>query len=176
MMLTLFCDASYCHQTQAAGWGAWAKRDDWSRGQEFGGDLCAYVTNCGEAEMRAIACSIATLRSKGELSGVSRLMIQSDSTRALALLLKRIDGVMVSDHADAATITPAKILATPNEITALGVVESAIGNIQITVRHVRGHQKGDGRSWVNRRCDHIAKKYMRAARRRSSAVVERRPS
>ena len=39
-------------------------------------------------------------------------------------------------------------------------------HIRVVSKHIRGHQDGGGRNWVNRRCDYLAGLGMRAARNR----------
>ena len=62
--LTLFVDASFCHRTHAAGYGAWAKKATFEKGLIFGGPLPRGIRNAGEAELGGIALALRFLLEK----------------------------------------------------------------------------------------------------------------
>lgn len=166
MMVTLFCDASYCHDTRAGGWGAWAKADGWAKGETFGGALPFVYTAASEAELAAIACATDYLTEGGVLAPATMLMVQTDSARALQVILSHIPGATLRTHRDSGTVSIPKrpITLTPREEIAVSHLTELMNPVTVLCRHVRGHRKGDNRQWVNRTCDDIAKKYMRAQR------------
>lgn len=164
--LTLFCDASLDPAVGAAGWGAWAKRDAWRSGQTMGGVFKNLIYTSHEAELCAVANALSRLEADDAFVGVSTVMIQSDSVRAMQMILSRVPGSRTSDHGDSCPVRRTRAKPTALEKKAIKrildfAVEHGVG---LVVRHVKGHQKGDKRQWVNRQCDSIAKRHMREAR------------
>lgn len=166
-MLTLFVDASWCPETHAAGWGAWAKRDDWQRGRTFGAPFKAAMRTIGDAEIAGIANALHQLAGWDALAGVRSVMVQCDCIQALETLV-RLGGAQVSNHADGARIWPRlkRGIYTRVEQAAALRIRELLGERTLVVRHVRGHQAGGSRQWVNRECDRLAKRGMRDARAR----------
>lgn len=175
MMLTLFTDASHCSRTGAAGWGAWFKRRDMPQGHMLGGEIACIVQTSSEAEIHAIAQALDTLARRGWLhSPVDAVLLQSDSVRALQLILQCLPGTKESQHQHSSIstiITRNRLAATPIERGALFVIQDVLQHPQAIVRHVKGHQQGEGRSWVNRQCDAIARKHMQTARAKHDGEV-----
>lgn len=163
-MITVFVDASHCPRTRAGGWGAWAKGDGWERGITFGGALKVTTNNSSEAEIAALAAALQALSEQYGLKRFRTVMLQSDNLRALQLIYMTIDGCRISNHAESADIPTNKLHPTPTEKNALRIIHAILQNHQTYVRHVRGHQSGEGRNWVNRTCDDIAKRHMRQQR------------
>lgn len=167
-MLTLFTDASYCHATRSAGYGAWAKATHWSKSVTFGGSLprCA---SSNEAEIIAISFALAKLRLEQYLVGVRTIMIQSDSLRALDVIAHDL-GAIISNHLDGASMEyRANLVPNAVERAAIETIMSARGSATLMVRHVRGHREKSSRERVNARCDHIARRHMRGQRERVRA-------
>ena len=169
-MITLFCDASFCRQTGAAGWGAWAKGDGWPRGVEFGDRFHMTVASAAEAEICAIANAISALRRQELIKNGERIMIQSDCERALHLIATCVSGVTISDHINGHKLSskskPASI--SPRERGAISIIRKFPG---LYVRHVYGHKAHDGsRLSINRLCDSIARGHMRRAREAINAA------
>ncbi len=164
-MMTIFVDASVCHRTGAAGWGAWARCDGWTSGRIFSGELKARYGNSTEAEAAAIANALHLLSKAGDLEGVAVILVQSDSMQALDSLI-RIAGAVASNHADGVPLPIAgkRKRFTPTERIAPVRIRETIGDRRLLVRHVRGHREGGARQWVNRACDEAAKGRMRAVR------------
>ena len=104
-VLTLFVDASFCHRTHAAGYGALAKKASFAKGLIFGGPLPRGITNAGEAELGGIALNLRFLLEREQLAGLERLMVQTDSLRSLQLILQVLPGVRIANDADAAAVT-----------------------------------------------------------------------
>ena len=103
--LTLFVEASVCHRTHAAGYGARAKKASFAKGLIFGGRLPRGITNAGEAELGGIALNLRFLLEREQLAGLERLMVQTDSLRSLQLILQVLPGVRIANDADAAAVT-----------------------------------------------------------------------
>ena len=161
MLITIFADASHCPHTKAAGWGAWAKGDGWKQGVTFGGSLGIRTNNSAEAELAAIASAVRTLFNNDSMRKYDAVMIQSDSLRALQVIYHALDTCHIANHSEGAPIpyTAQLTLSPAEKKTADNLVELLRGRM-VYVRHVRGHQRGGGRSWVNRTCDEIARRGM----------------
>ena len=165
MILTLFCDASHCSRTLSAGWGAWAKREEWKRGRIFGGPLTGKPANSTEAELAAIANALQQLAGSGDLVGIKTLMIQSDSLAALAIVrsLPTAAWSRSDDRRDSGA-APTKRKLSPSEIASQAAIREAAGNRPLFLRHIKGHKSGTGRNWVNGQCDRVAKRHMVSVR------------
>lgn len=166
MNLTLFCDASFCPKTKVAGWGAWAKRMEWIEGLIFGGAFKRTFDNNHEAELCAIANALFVLKEEGHLTGITNVMIQSDSLRSLGLIKLKLPSAQIRDHADGASILKGVGKSmTETEGVGLSLITKVwSGSFDIQLRHVRGHRQGPSRQWVNRQCDATAKGHMRDRR------------
>mgnify|MGYP001806228300 CR=1 FL=1 len=176
MMLTLFTDASLCGQTCAAGYGAWAKRDDMKAGETFGGEIIERVTSSSEAELYAVAHALDLLHKKGLLHLPTKtVMVQSDSVRALQAILQCVPGASETRHRQSrlqGPLLPHRLKLNPIERGAIFIIQDALRHVRPLVRHVKGHQQGDGRNWVNRECDRIARQHMGNARAKRAAADE----
>jgi ribonuclease HI len=170
--LTLSVDASFCHRTHAAGYGAWAKKATFAKGLIFGGPLPRGITNAGEAELGGIALALRYLLEREHLAGLDRLMVQSDSLRSLQLIARALPGVRIANHAKAAAVTKAQLQPSAMEAKALVAVKARVEQLDLLVRHVRGHKRGQKRQWVNRMCDAEARRHMLAERARLDAEVD----
>lgn len=164
--VTVFADAPICSKTGAAGWGGWFKAASMERGQTCGGQLSARLKTSGEAEAQAIANTLAVVEGFGLLSTGATVMLQSDSLETLSAIRGRLNaedrpaakGCSVSRRRRTVKSKPmAAALDFIGEVTKRH-------SLRLIVRHVRGHQSGDGRNWVNRECDRLAKAGMRARR------------
>lgn len=163
MLLTLFCDASYRLETNVAGWGAWAKRNEWERGLVFGGLVHHNIRNSTDAETCGIACAISNLSRNGSLAGISSILVQCDSASALGvyMLYSKVSVSHSGHQKDVAFIHKRKNIS-PAEQQALEEVERMLDGRRVFLRHVKGHSNNGTRSWVNRVCDHEARKHINA--------------
>jgi ribonuclease HI len=166
----MFTDASHCPHTKAAGWGAWAKRSEWDAGRVAGGRIDRIVESSTEAELCGIANALHHFAYVGALDGITSVMIQCDSTMALGAICKAIPDARQSPgkgRRDVKVIQP----RTPHaaiEREALEHIRRLTLTRRVILRHVKAHQEGQGRSWVNGKCDGMARRYMaeiRAERR-----------
>lgn len=169
MNITIFVDASWCPRTFAGGAGAWVKKDGWDRGYTLGDPLPQTARSSSVAELMAIYQTIKFLHEQGDLKDVEMLMLQCDNTNALAAIMRW------AKFSEATTKGPRDVKVKLEYASLFRGVErewaKAVGEWTShmrsrLVRHVRGHQEGTtARSWVNEKCDEIAKANMRRARR-----------
>jgi len=168
-MLTLFADASHCNKTQAAGWGSWAIKDGWPRGQFNGGPIRRLVPNSTTAEICGLASALYAHHKAGDLEDVGVFMLQCDNTAALRAIAGRVNrsGWSASkDSRDVQIIGGTKHTSRVSlEIEALNAIRDIVGDTFVWLRHVKGHSNGTGRSWVNQQCDNEAKRHMLVRRR-----------
>ena len=166
--VTIFADASVDHESGAAGWACWIKGDG-SNSVLHSGAFREPVGNSTNAELAALANALAVAKAIGQLRG--RVMLQSDCSAALAMI-RTIAGA--EDSPAERGLRVGKWRKKPEKMyrPAVKVIQSVIQDtgIKLVVRHVKGHQAGGGRNWVNRQCDRLAKKHMRDLRRQLNAV------
>lgn len=176
-LLTLFVDASFCSETKAAGWGAWAKRADGAPGITFGGGFSHSVQpqQSHEAEIVAIANALSVLDGWGWLEHTSSMIVQSDCSYALKAIIQHVRRARPAKPKGGG----AKLLVGRRPFATHGLPARAVKFIDelaerrgllIQVRHVRAHQPGNSRQWVNRQCDEEAKRHMRAEREKRKAA------
>lgn len=168
---TIFTDAALCPRTGAAGWGAWLKGGERSS-VSFGGPIAELLKSSSEAEARAAANAFAVARKRGLIEAGSVVMWQSDSLVALRWLLVAYPHSRDRPAKDGLSVgKPRKVPAGAS--TSAGARElariCAELELKVLTRHVRGHQQGPNRQWVNRLCDEIAGDHMRARRRIAEA-------
>lgn len=168
--LTMFTDASFCAQTKAAGWGAWAKADGWPRGLTFGSEFRRSMSSIHDAELCAIVNALHRLSAEDRLHSVEQVLTQSDSIRALSILHNHADA-KIRDHHMVGTPVPliCNIKLSEMEELALDRLMNLMSGtgILLAVRHVPGHSTGSTRQSVNEICDTIARKHMRIAREKT---------
>lgn len=164
--LTLFADASFDGASGCAGWGCWMKAGA-GRSIQHGGQIADTVRSSTEAEMRALANGLAVAKKLGLIGPRAVVMVQSDCLHAL--------GWILAAHPASAdrpapgglsTPKPRKMTARGAESSGLRFFVSVAAELELTIvtRHVKGHQEGPNRQWVNRLCDEIAGRHMRERR------------
>lgn len=175
---TVISDASLCQETGAAGWAAWMIADGMPSTTR-GAPIDIRCANSTEAELFAIAEAMRAAIHDGYAPDGAEVLIQSDSTGALALVRKAVPDAIDRRHA-----THGAAVVVTHKAPHSAIVErtsNAIGRLvrrhrlTIHVRHVPGHTAGDGRQWVNRQCDAEAKRHMRAARAALATPPRRDP-
>lgn len=161
--ITVFTDASFQPQTGAAAWGAWAKREGWAEGYRFGGYFMQQMPSSNAAEICGLANAVHLLGRDGKLDGINKVMLQSDSLHALQLIWAFIPHVSLAAVKNApigVLKEPAKERAASKQpyMTAINVLTQVMEthNFAFELRHIHGHRRGSGRTWVNRQCDLIA--------------------
>ena len=70
----------------------------------------------------------------------------------------------IANHADAAAVTKAQLAQSVMEAKALVAIQARVSDLDLLVRHVRGHTRGQQRQEVNRMCDAEARRHMLAER------------
>lgn len=160
-MITLFVDASHCPTSWAAGWGAWAISDHWDRGKTAGGMIFQEVSNSSEAELAAIVSACKWLESLDIWEQEKVLMIQSDSHRALRLVINGIPSAEVRHHKESAHFRGKHPSASATEKVLYKELAKVLTDRKIYLRHVKGHASGNStRHGVNNLCDQIARRNM----------------
>jgi ribonuclease HI len=162
----IFADASFCHKTKAAGWGAWVKRDD-RVSEAFGGSFRDTMPNSTDAELCALANALHRALARRMIEPGDVVMLQSDSLGALVRIRSTIPATFDNPARGGLAVGVSR------KATGRDVAQAAAdrikaladgANLTLVTRHVRGHQEGGGRHWVNETCDQIAKAGMRKAR------------
>lgn len=164
--VTIFADASHDHNARVAGWGAWIKADGRSS-ITCGAAMKASVASATEAELCALANALTVARLRGVLSGGCVVMLQSDCLVALAIIRGKIPNVEDRPAPGGLAVAPIKHMKlTQVHLAAVDVVRGIVTALEISIvtRHVRGHQPGGGRQWVNAAVDKIARQAMRHRR------------
>ena len=155
--VTIFTDASFDPKTKSAGWGCWIKTTGASSVMK-GGKINHPCRDSSEAELCAIANGIAVARACGWLRG-AEVMIQSDSLDALSTVRKALK--CEDRPADKGLPVPKRRKEFRTGTTdVIDFILATVADEQAVVatRHVRGHQTGSGRAWVNREVDRLANK------------------
>lgn len=166
-MITLIADASVSTHSQKSGWGYWAKGDD-RPAISFGGPLGAFCQSTTVAELEALANGLAHLNASRYLRSTdSQVLLQCDNIGALACIRKERPSVGVNKHKDSARMEVRRKPLSEREKAAVKVILNLADEhgLTLSVRHVRGHQQGNGRNWVNRLCDKLANKGRKEAER-----------
>lgn len=176
---TIFTDASFCHDTLAAGWAAWCRYGQ-GRGKMISGQLKGKPLNAELAEAMAIANGLYAARKNGIVRPENTVIIESDCLLALCKILGYVDGVRADPATDTIAVVP-QLLPVPGsrgsmkKMAALSAQYMEVMNsiailvrtyrLSIVLRHVKGHTgKNDPRSNINRMCDVEARANMRAWR------------
>lgn len=135
--ITVFADASFCHQTKAWGYGFWVKWGDPAQ-TNIGWGGGAFIKGSLEAETEALREALKWVREHllpADLAG-KNVVVQSDCTGALARMLADFD-----------------------------TFRRATGATRCYGKHVKGHQgHTTPRNSVNTTCDRHAGRMMRQFR------------
>lgn len=175
--VTIFSDAARC-QRGCAAWGGWIKAND-HPSVLVGGEIEEIGIYSTEAEMRALANTLFVAQAKGFLKAGAAVMVQSDCVAVLAWIRKAHEPTMDRPAADGLAVGASRARKDSAGLTVFCDIAKRYGLLIIT-RHVKGHQEGDGRFWVNRQCDALAKKHLTARQIRAGIEpgtprVERAP-
>jgi ribonuclease HI len=171
--LTIFTDAALCPRTGASGWGAWMKGGG-EASITLGGPIGDLLKSSTEAEIRAAANAFAAAKGRGLLRPGMVVMWQSDSLISLRWLLAAYPLSRDRPAKDGIPAGKPKSIS-PTQAASAGAAElariCASLKLKVLTRHVKGHQSGPNRQWVNRRCDEIAGEHMRARRLRHGSAA-----
>lgn len=153
LLVSVFADASYCHDTGAAGWGGWAKSD---RGRVYnGGPLKDVYRSVALAELAAVANALEMAVQSGVAPTGCHVLVQTDNDQ----VVRYLNG---EGHANG--MEPRRLFERVRNIIRYVLKDH---DITLSARHVRGHQgTAVPRNAVNEMCDKKARQGMRAARSR----------
>ena len=171
---TIISDASFDHRAAVAAWAGWVRADG-RPAQVFSAPIKRRIDNSTQAEICAIANTLAAADAAGLIDDGMEVMLQSDSTVALGWVLKLVPGVTERRHAAGAPITRVRkqrgMTGIATEAAAVIAKIATARGLIITVRHVRGHKAGDGRQYINRLVDKAARKHVRTERAKPKAPM-----
>lgn len=137
MKATVITDASFCPETNAAGWAAWVSPDRGDRIKRFG-KFKRKPKDSGQAELWAALNGVALAAG----AGATDVLLQTDCMQVVNLLRDNKDKIYQSLAIAGITVRP-----------------------RVVVFHVKGHTRfGAAKFWVNRWCDTQAGIIMRRQR------------
>ena len=164
---TIFADASYDGRNKAAGWAGWIKADGRASVMASGA-FKAMPSTSSDSELLAVANAIHSANRLGMIDDGAEILLQSDSTYALSILLWAIPRSTERPHENSAAIIRCKKPKLKDDAKkAVEVIRAIVAarGLEIACRHVRGHTEGNGRQYVNRAVDAAARKAMRQAKK-----------
>jgi ribonuclease HI len=164
-LVTLFCDVSFCPNSGAAGYGAWYRTDDMEKGEFFGESIPVTCSSSNDAEFWGLTMSLRhVLKLLGDK--VTAVVLQCDNIAALSWMREfHPNAAAVGDHHGTHGIPKAPKTYPKAMGTAIGVVQAMKPSVRVWLKHVKGHSKSkSARSWVNKKCDELAREYMAARR------------
>lgn len=146
-LTTIMCDASFCPETGAGGYGFYIASNHGKVGG--GGPFKAVMKDSLLAEMAAVVNSLVEAHNRGLFEAGDHCLFQIDCVAAIDRLLNR-------HYCKSAT-----------EISLFDIFHANIQkyNVTFSFRHVKGHsRKRDARNLANNHCDKRAKDAMRLFR------------
>lgn len=158
MLVTVFADASWCPKQRVAGWSAWARSQ---RGRTWAGDeLRLVMPEAYLAEVCAVVRALKMAVDAGVAQTGDTLLVQSDCLQVEAVLWQGRLAEAGTDRHRVETLARELFLRLCDRF-----------DLTCRFRHVKGHNgRADGpRSFLNERCDAVAKRHMRRARTRLAA-------
>ena len=179
-MVTIIADASFCPASRAAGWAAWIKADGRDSALISGTFTKIAPASSGEAEFFAVANALFKAVKDGFIGPRDKVMIQSDCVAVLEAMLWGLD-CQESQHPNGCGLRRPRnrpgLAAGAGEtaLTTIGGIAAPL-DLELFVRHVRGHTAGGGRQWVNRACDRAARQAMVVARRNRTSTADPGPT
>lgn len=148
MKITIIADASYCHETQAGGFGFWIASERGKYGG--GGPFRKRCDGSAAAEMMAVVNAFAIAINRKTVQEGDHVLLQTDCVEAIAVLSHRRRG------------------GTADQLECIRVFRQLKKEAGVTVsfRHVKGHTRHEAARFVtNNLCDRRAKAGMRAMRK-----------
>lgn len=148
--ITIFTDASFCHETNAAAGACWSRSDNFKFNSVY---PLVNVESSNEAEFEAALVGIQLTINSPEISE----LIKADKCRV----------ILVTDCDSVAREIMGSPLTHPRAIQAVRMMNAA--GVLYKVNHVKAHTSNkNARSWVNRWCDTNARSMMREIRTKLS--------
>jgi ribonuclease HI len=172
MLITLFSDASLCHQSRVGGWAAWLKSD---RGaMRLGAPFAVKVSDTSLAEAMAVVNALSCGIRDGLILEQDVVLVQTDNNAVMTILdgtaRRRATPTAKRRRKLSWSELRNDVRERNGEIEAIAAVYArlvASRALVIRWRHVKGHRGTiDARSAVNTYCDKVAKDHMRTARKR----------
>ncbi len=161
--VTMFADASIYAQHRVAGWAGFIRADAQSPVWVKGKAPFTNKRSCvDDAETYALSRTVLHAKTCGLIEeGTTHVLLQSDSLTALSYFWFVLDNCHPTRGGDAQLLNPKK----PNNHSKSYVSEvgSILRGMEVVyLKHVKGHRNGvRARSWVNERCDKLAKEEAR---------------
>lgn len=158
MLVTIFSDASFCKNTQAGGWGGWAKSQ---RGtMRHSGAIRHQVFDASQAEMCAILNTIHLAVKRGVAITGDTLLIESDSLDALGCFERRCPGKKKIPKGKRGARDRAR---RERRRFLIDAFTKMVEGFQLRFKWVKGHQNDNAgpRAFINNQCDRDAKRHMR---------------
>lgn len=171
MLISLFSDASMCHQKQVGGWAAWLKSDRGS--MRLGAPFSVKVADTTIAEAMAVVNALSCGLRDGIILSGDVVLVQTDNNSVMGVLLGTSPRKITRESRRRRKMSWSDLRRDVAERNLeIGEISAAFSRLtssrSVTVRwrHVKGHMGNiDPRSAVNSYCDKIARDHMRAARR-----------
>lgn len=164
MVTTIFADASWCPRTQVGGWGCWVKNEFSTN--VYNGAFKAPLPCSASAEFAAAANALHMGVIKGHVARRGLVVLQTDCEKVLMAMSRAYRKDWSRRHNQRCGFPGLGKAESAARDTILRLANSM--NLELRWKHVRGHQGGgNARSWVNERCDSLAKAAMRQARERA---------
>lgn len=156
MLVTLYCDASFCSRTKTGGWAVWLRSD---AGRIVRGGACPeYVAHAYEAELAAIFAGVHLALTQWPQT--TAVLVRSDCRAALDIMRQQ----QRVKHPGARTLA--------GKIQALRTKKRT----RLIPRWVKGHQHGEAvDAWLNRKVDALARDHMQRTRRAKQASTYCQP-
>ena len=158
--VAIFSDASGSHHHQSAGYGFWAKGDE-RHSICGGGSFREYSKPPHIIELLGIANALSICDRHGYFRDEDkRATIQCDSLHALRIIKSTVPGAVALRVNKKQQIQNIKFKGRKEEKDAVELIQmiQAKHGLEIQLKHVKGHTSGgDGRHFVNRLCDRLAK-------------------
>ena len=170
MLITLFSDASVCHDHRVGGWAAWIKSD--RGGLRLGGRFGVRVHDVTLAEAMAVVNGLHSGARDGAILPGDEVLVQTDNDAVMSVLLgqarRRASKAAKTRRRLSWKELKRDVRERNAEIDAIAAGYSRIVDgldLAVRWRHVKGHRAvEDRRAAVNTHCDRVARGHMVAAR------------
>lgn len=172
-LMSLFVDASYDNKFRGLGWGGWVRCDFWERGEVIGGSFThPQINSSNMAELVGIMMALKELKALGNFNKIDSIMVQCDNVNALGTLIDIVPGSSFKAGSGRHDVKDIERYSFPlpsptSEIRLMirDVIKDVFSNRRLYLRHIKGHNKSlSGRSWVNDKCDEVAKQHLKSVR------------
>ncbi len=157
-LITVFSDASFCPETNAAGWGAWFKADGMPQGVYDSGSVPVLCASSHDAEFWGIALILSKIAKALNGRKPKAIILQCDNINALAWVRQFLrNAAPVGQRHGTHDIPPASSKIPGSMLPAIELLRELNPEVLVWLKHVKAHQRGaTARSHVNERCDKLA--------------------